>query len=325
MISASRFSPAMLYYMAILVLFSNQSDHFQCQCFSFCNSLKNFALTGGDASKNNMKLEKFIGMQSLESHGCGKVTSSTHLHLSNDSGSDSVEDNSDSIDNVKDTDETIDVKIKELKYKILELGASYDRGFGASPSAREEMSLLLTDLKQFNPTVELDIPNDKDSFSSSPLKGIYRMIWCTAQDVLVLNASPLSTVSAIYQVFDLPTVTNIIDFIPRLQSLLPPQITPSSIVRAEVTTKASPRSQKPLRVGLDFEAVAIKPVEVFGQLVKDSLPPFGFDLPRVPSSLNNSESPGYFDVLFLDSSMLVIEQNVGGGIFVLVQVDSIKP
>merc|ERR1712232_1211515 len=100
------------------------------------------------------------------------------------------------------------------------------------------------------------------------------MVWTTAQDVLVLAASPLATVGAIYQVIEPPVATNVIDLIPRAQALFPPGIAPS-LLRLEVLTRAKSRENLPLRVGLTFEEVKAQPVDVLGMSVKDVLPPLG--------------------------------------------------
>lgn len=152
------------------------------------------------------------------------------------------------------------------------------------------------------------------------------MIWTTAQDVLVLAASPVATVGAIYQVFEPPIVTNIIDFIPRAQALLPPSLAMKSLVRAKVTTRASFRTNYPNRVGLVFEKVALQPIELLGQPVASTLPPLGFDLPKLDiAGMNGDDGPGYFDVTYLDDEMLVIRQNAPGGLFVLTKVPDNDP
>lgn len=210
---------------------------------------------------------------------------------------------------------------ESLKKKLLQLGASYDRGFGASPSARQEALRVMETLEAFNP--EMDAARGITGDAQSPLEGSWRMIWTNAQDVLILAASPLSTVGAIYQVFTPPVVTNIIDLLPRAQALFPPSFLPQSLLRAEVTTRASPRRDKLNRVGLDFEAVKVRPIEVLG-FDAGNLPPFGFDLPKLPG-IDPDTSPGYFDVTFLDGDLLIIRQNAPGGVFALAKVDNNDP
>merc|ERR1711871_64511 len=117
--------------------------------------------------------------------------------------------------------------------------------------------------------------------SPPPLEGIWRMVWTTAPDVLNLGASPVATAGAIYQVVEPPMSTNIIDFIPRAQTLLPTTF-PSTLVRAKVQTRASPRPNRSNRVGLVFEAVQLIPVEVLGTSADDlPFPRFNIPLPQI--------------------------------------------
>jgi len=206
-----------------------------------------------------------------------------------------------------------------VKKRMLQLGASYDRGFGASPNARREVEEVLSELEALND--ETDAARGIDGVGDAPLEGIWRMVWTTASDVLVLGASPVFSVGAIYQLYDPPIVTNVIDLIPRIQNLFPPNLAPSSLLRAEVQTRSSPRESYPMRVGLDFEAVSLKPVEFLGQDA-GCLPPLGFDLPRL---FDLPDDVGYFDVSFLDEELVVIKQNAPGGLFVLAKVDDATP
>jgi hypothetical protein len=215
---------------------------------------------------------------------------------------------------------------EQLKTTLYKLGASYDRGFGATGRARDEADQVIDALEALNPMTFAAEGIEGVGSASSPLTGAWRMIWTTAQDVLTLASSPISTVSAIYQVFDPPVVTNVIDLIPRIQALLPPGVAPQSLVRAQVTTRASPRSSMPNRVGLDFESVNLQPVQLFG-FESSMLPPFGFNLPRLPDipGSDPESSPGFFDVTYLDAELLVIRQNAPGGYFALVKVDNYDP
>jgi len=208
-----------------------------------------------------------------------------------------------------------------LKKDLLSLAASYDRGFGASPSARNRVDTIIRELEVYNPETEASRGINGDD--TSPLAGSWRMVWTTASDVLVLGASPVAAVGAIYQIFEPPIVTNVIDFIPRLQALLPPSVVPSSLVRAEVQTKASLRSGFPNRVGLLFEAVKLQPVEILG-MSADNLPPFAANLPKLPGT-DNPDGPGYFDVAYLDDELLIIRQNAPGGLFALIKVTDSDP
>mmetsp|Transcript_15557 Transcript_15557/g.29344 ORF Transcript_15557/g.29344 Transcript_15557/m.29344 type:complete len:289 (-) Transcript_15557:90-956(-) len=219
----------------------------------------------------------------------------------------------------------------ELKTKLLKLCASYDRGFGASPKSRKEVEEIIKQLGEMNPT-PVDAARGIDGESGMdmedvPLKGAWRMIWTTALDVLNLAASPVASPGAIYQVIDPPIATNIIDFIPRFQSLLPTGF-PSSLVRAEVKTRASLRRNNSNRVGLNFEAVKLYPVEVLG-MKSDIVPPFNLNLPKIKiedlPGVDPNNAPGFFDVVYLDGDMLIIKQNAPGGYFVSIKVDNYDP
>lgn len=220
----------------------------------------------------------------------------------------------------------------QLKRSVLQLGASYDRGFGATPRVQDKMSTILQDLESFNPESNasrgIDGPTETDAGVTSPLEGNWRMIWTTAQDVLVLGANPFVSVGAIYQFIEPPVITNVIDFLPRIQNLLPLRLIPASLLRAEVLTRASSRTSEPEafnRIGLTFEKVSFNAREFLGQDVSGVLPPLGLDLPRLPDGVGGSNAVGYFDVSYLDSDLLVIRQNAPGGCFVLVKVEDTDP
>jgi len=235
----------------------------------------------------------------------------------------------------------------ELKRRLYQLAASYDRGFGATPKARREADEIIEKLGALNPTQDAARGIDGDaSITHVPLKAMWRMIWTSAFDVVSLGASPFAAPSAIYQdITNPPIATNIIDFIPRAQTLI--NFSPlSSLLRAEVTTRASSRRGIPNRVGLVFEGVKLQPIELLGQNVSD-LPPLTVDLtwPRsvveqlasfVPGLDNylglgengvdkNADAPGYFDVEYLDDELLIIRQQVPGGLLALVKVDNCDP
>lgn len=100
----------------------------------------------------------------------------------------------------------------------------------------------------------------------------------------------------------------------------------SSITRAKVFTYAYARTSN--RVGLTFKRVELEQNSLLGVNIGEKLsdlgfprpPRFGIDLPTFTlfgTNENASEnSPGYFDVLYLDSDMLIIQQNQPGGVFV---------
>jgi len=218
-------------------------------------------------------------------------------------------------------------KVAKLKSDILALAAAYDRGYGATQGVKQKVDNLIDNLSGyqdiedvatgFQPSGEYIVDN---TLSPPPLKGCWQMVWTTAYDVLSI-ATPLATVSAIYQDIDpsLNSAINIIDLIPRTQAFLPPQL-PTPVTRLKVQTKATRRGPK--RVGLVFESVEIQP---FKNIIKDDLPiPIKFDLPTryLEQYLSNFDSPGYFDVTYLDTDMLIIKQNAPGGCFVLIKVES---
>ena len=290
------------------------------------------------------------------------ITSSTILKSSSLAPASDVNDDNNNNNNYNENE--------QLKNKLLRLCASYDRGFSASPSAKKEVNEIVNQLQSLNPTpinaargidgyyggsdggdnVETTI--DDDNNKNVPLKGIWRMVWTTALDVVNLAASPIATPGAIYQVIEPPIATNVIDFIPRVQSLFP-DVFPSSLLRAEVKTRTSRRMsssdsssdsnmnsesiEMSNRVGLDFESVKLSPVQVLG-LNGKNLPPFNLNFPQFKvTDLNNinipgvvdlvdpATAPGFFDVIYLDDDMLIIQQNAPGGYFVSIKVSNYDP
>lgn len=220
-------------------------------------------------------------------------------------------------------------ELEKLKLDLLKLCASYDRGFGATARSRKQVEDIVEQLQSMNPT-PVDAANGVDgsyTVGKVPLEGIWRMVWTTALDVLNLAGNPLAAPGAIYQKIEPPIATNIIDFIPRYQSFLP-TVFPSSLIRAEVQTRASARQGFSNRVGLDFEAVKLAPVEVLG-LNAGILPPLNLNLPRIKVSdlpgVDPNNSPGFFDVVYLDNDMLIIKQNAPGGMFVSIKVLDCDP
>ena len=230
------------------------------------------------------------------------------------------------------TDQQQQEEVELLKRKLVRLCAAYDRGFGATQRSKQSVAELIQQLEDYNRVTELQMTTA--TAAVSPLQGSWQMMWTTAQDVLVLNASPFSTVGAIYQVFDLPLVTNIIDLLPRIQAILPTMNNNlETVFRAEVQTRATARTEEsPLRVGLEFEAVTIKPIQILGQPVDTDkkiggfLPPpvASFDLPKIPGT-DPQTGPGYFDVTYLDEDLLIIQQNAPGGLFVLSKTEDYSP
>lgn len=260
----------------------------------------------------------------------------------------------DSNNNSQNKDDKDDEKMHssrtELKRQLLTVAASYDRGFSSTPTVRQSVEDIIQQLAILNPNKDKaslgmnGISDDNDDTNGDvPLKGIWRLIWTTAYDVVSLGASPIVAPSAIYQDIRYPpAIINIIDFIPRIL------LGPTSLLRAKVTTRASIRDAN--RVGLTFEGVILQPMELLGQKVDTLFPPIlsvDFTLPQtiirqlinlVPGlitnddssskekgNINNDESPGYFDVEYVDEELLIIRQQVPGGVFALVKVDSCDP
>jgi PAP_fibrillin len=267
---------------------------------------------------------------------------------------DDFDDSNNANDSVND-DSTMDTTTdttqqQRLRYQreLIQLGASYDRGFGATFSAREQVQAVIRQLEQLNSAQQAasTILSSSRTTNSATLIGNWRMIWTTALDVLSLQASPFFITGAIYQVFESHAettnmVTNIIDFIPRIQTLAP-SIIPNTLIRAKVQTRAclpmsrrnggigignnqpvSTIDEEPNRVGLIFESVSIQPIQVLGW-DGDRLPPITFDLPKLPG-VSTTSSPGYFDVTYMADDFLIIRQNAPGGLFCFIRTQSIDP
>mmetsp|Transcript_29204 Transcript_29204/g.32766 ORF Transcript_29204/g.32766 Transcript_29204/m.32766 type:complete len:283 (-) Transcript_29204:298-1146(-) len=227
---------------------------------------------------------------------------------------------SSTVDDKDVVDPEIKSKAENLKRDILALAASYDRGYGATPNVKEKMDGYISELASYNDEItgeDVATGFGTDEYDlSSPLDGVWQMVWTTAFDVLSI-ATPISTVSAIYQVIDTSksSAVNIIDLIPRVQSFLPPQI-PTPITRLNVQTTATRRGPK--RVGLIFNSVEVEPIKNVVEL------PFPIKVDFPTKNLENLwsdfDSPGYFDVSFVDQNMLIIQQNVPGGCFISVKV-----
>jgi hypothetical protein len=265
----------------------------------------------------------------IDANGSGSVSVS---QSGNDSESESKDDQGLEAEATSTT-----VVVDKLKRDLLATAAAYDRGYGATRGVRDKVDALIEDLSRYQAIDDvatgfaLDLDSSGEYFVDnsstalppppSPLKGCWQMVWTTAYDVLSL-ATPITTVSAIYQDIDPSTnsAINIIDLIPRSQAFLPPQF-PTPVTRLQVQTKATRRGPK--RVGLLFESVEVQPLK---NIFKDSFLPFPLkvDLPTkyLEDFFKGEESPGYFDVSYVDEDMLIIQQNAPGGCFVLVQVDS---
>lgn len=153
------------------------------------------------------------------------------------------------------------------------------------------------------------------------------MVYTSALDVLGLAANPLAIVQSVYQcLYRDGSAVNVINLAPRPQALLPASIVgDGSILRLKVMTKAFARNET--RIGLSFRRVEAKPLKLFNRDVTGILPPLGATLPQTTlfgmaddiGLLYEKNSPGYFDVLYLDEDCLIIQQAQPGGIFVSIR------
>lgn len=207
--------------------------------------------------------------------------------------------------------------VSKLKRDILALAAAYDRGFGATQFVRTKMDRLISDLSTYLGASK-DVATGftiGETNTNAPLNGTWQMVYTSAFDVLSL-ATPVNTVSAIYQELN-PSkqlAVNIIDLIPRFPI---PFNADAVLTRLKVNIQATRRGPK--RVGLIFESLEIQ--APWKQLFP-FLPSITLDLPTkyLKNISSSHDSPGYFDVLYVDEDMLIIQQNAPGGCFVSVKV-----
>ena len=178
-----------------------------------------------------------------------------------------------------------------LKSNLLLACCLCDRGFSATMKERDEISQLISKLERMKyfsePTLGVNGDNEV-----CHLKGVWRLVYTSAIDVLNLAASPFTYAGAIYQdIRRPPEIVNVIDQVPRALSLLPPSRSIESTLRLKVTTRAKARS--PARVALSFERVKVEPRTLLGQDVS-FLPSPQIDLPRINLFDGSDESPAYF-------------------------------
>ena len=218
-----------------------------------------------------------------------------------------------------------------VQQDLILMGASYDRGFGASPSARQKVNDMVQELITMNPAQDATRNMDhrhEPGQQESPLEGNWRLVWTTAQDILAMNASPFTTVGAIHQVVEPPIITNIVDLIPRAQELVAPDKILSTLFRGKVTNKAQPKTRDDdSRMVLDvtFESVNIKAVEVLGRKTGSALPAWAMNLPKLPGAPSNNNGRDFstrqLEIVYLDNNMMITQQKAPGGTNVFVKVD----
>ena len=226
----------------------------------------------------------------------------------------------------------------ELKLQLLRACAACNRGFGASEMDRAFVDSLLESLSRTNPCEDatagvegsesaerwvgrgLENADYLDpTVANGPLEGTWRLIYTNASDVLSLDSSPIAGVGPISQEITLPaSVVNVIELYPRALSLLPVGALRTS-TRLRVGTRA--RARSPTRIGLTFETIGIEARDLLGVDVTKLLPMLSIPLPRPlgdnSAGADSDDSPAYFEVRYLDSDLLVIQQNQPGGAFVL--------
>lgn len=241
-----------------------------------------------------------------------------------------------------------------LKQDLLKVCAGCGRGFGASASDRRNVAAKIAELGESAcPDVVatagieggdsmsrwmgrgFDLRYDDPSSAEAddlqqpraPLGGRWRLVYTSAADVLGLDTSPFVAIGDIYQDIEVgepSTVTNVITLFPRLGALVPAlDVTPSggrsTVATLRVGTRARARNET--RVGLTFESVSFDAQSLLGVDVATLLPKLSAPLLRLPGSggADSEASPSYFDVLFVDHDMLIIQQNAPGGVFVAVR------
>ena len=256
---------------------------------------------------------------------------------------------------LSDNDERV-----SLKAKLFAATSTCDRGLGfASKGERTEIDLMIRQLCENNPT---EVPTSglvgSENYKYGEeclLAGRWKLVYTDAVDVVNLAASPVTALRGIYQEINANgDSSNVIDFAPRTEALLPPSVGFRSTLRARVKTFSRARSDS--RVGLTFLGIALEPQSLLGYDVSHGdgdgvkigekeqkaekalpfglkLPKASFDFPRLSmfgadnNNANNTQNDtqsdnnkggagGYFDVRYVDEDTLIIYQNEPGGVFV---------
>ncbi len=215
------------------------------------------------------------------------------------------------------------------KLELLRTCTTLSRGFYATSSERERVNAQIDALVESgsgleDPTMGLAGSNTAadDDDSDVPLEGLWALVYTDAFDVVSLASTPFTALRGIYFEIDRRgTSSNIIDFAPRLEANLPSSINLGSTLRARVKTKSKARSST--RVGLSFVGVSLEPQSLLGFDIRFA-PPIGVDFPSLPSlgfgadsrEDNGDNSPGFYDIMYLDDNLLILSQNEPGGVFI---------
>jgi hypothetical protein len=223
------------------------------------------------------------------------------------------------------------------KLELLRTCTTLSRGFYATSSERERVNAQIDALVESgsglqDPTMGLAgsntaaADNDAAAPSDVPLEGLWALVYTNAFDVVSLASTPFTALRGIYFEIDRRgTSSNIIDFAPRLEANLPSSINLGSTLRARVKTKSKARSST--RVGLSFVGVSLEPQSLLGFDIRFA-PPIGVDFPSLPSlgfgadsrEDNGDNSPGFYDIMYLDENLLILSQNEPGGVFISTKV-----
>eukprot|EP00523_Entomoneis_sp_CCMP467_P011679 CAMPEP_0168719984 /NCGR_PEP_ID=MMETSP0724-20121128/1323_1 /TAXON_ID=265536 /ORGANISM="Amphiprora sp., Strain CCMP467" /LENGTH=267 /DNA_ID=CAMNT_0008766561 /DNA_START=88 /DNA_END=891 /DNA_ORIENTATION=+ len=195
-------------------------------------------------------------------------------------------------------------RLTTLKQELLSLASTGNRGFGVSGwRAQGRAATLLQEIEACNQETNAtlgfsgtmsavgDLPP-----STPPLEGTWRLVWTTSPDVMGLNADPLLLLGEIYQVVQPPFITNLIDFVPRAQRLLPTSA--STRLRLGIVSQATATKNE---LAMHLEHVRLQPLEILGRAV-DIYPPTQFEIPQVQFTNKT------FNVTYLDPEVAILRQ-----------------
>lgn len=206
------------------------------------------------------------------------------------------------------------LKRLQLKNELFSLSASLNRGFIASNDDKLKIESIVENLSALEPEDGKDYTRGLLGGTNSidcPLDSTWKLVFTTAFDVLSIDINPFAKVEAIFQ--DLSAngdSVNIIDIGPPFSVLTSGY---KSITRLKVKTRAKARSKS--RVSLNFVGVEVTSKSTFG-IDTSFLPSLKANFPNIGNMINEDNTPGYFDVKYLDDDCLIIQQNEPGGIFV---------